>query len=125
MYKDYAQIRDSLGMTDYEVSKKTGLSKNTFYGWKRGEFEPKTQTMEKIAELFDCPVEMLTTGKMPTYYPNNEAVSIAEEIVKRKALKDLFREALGSNDDDIYFVLENLRRMNGTTKAQKKTVSVS
>ena len=41
MYKKYVALRDSKGVTDYKVSKETGITKSTFTDWKNGRSIPK------------------------------------------------------------------------------------
>ena len=58
MYKIYEQLRNERKMTDYEVSKKTGISSATLSHWKSGFYNPKVDKIQKIAELFGVPVEV-------------------------------------------------------------------
>ena len=44
-------------MTDYEVSKKTGIPTSTLSNWKAGRYKPKADKIMKIAELFEVPME--------------------------------------------------------------------
>lgn len=58
MYKIYEKLRDERHMTDYEVAKKTGISTVTLSHWKSGFYNPKIDKIQKIAELFDVPVDV-------------------------------------------------------------------
>lgn len=51
-YEKYAAIRDERGMTDYAVSKETGISASTFSEWKSGVYVPKVDKIAKICKLF-------------------------------------------------------------------------
>jgi len=58
MYAKYAEMRDKLGFTDYEVALKTGIPQSTLYDWKqRAEKVADAQTsfanLQKIAKLFE------------------------------------------------------------------------
>lgn len=57
MYAKYAELRDALGLTDYKVSKDTGISKSTLSEWKRGEYTPKTDKLLILADYFHKPLE--------------------------------------------------------------------
>lgn len=56
-YERYAEIRDSRGLTDYQVSKETGVSTATLSEWKSGKYKPKVDKLLKIADLFGISVE--------------------------------------------------------------------
>ena len=44
----YEAVRDSLGMTDYEVAKKAGIEKSTFYTWRKRSEENGYLTMGMV-----------------------------------------------------------------------------
>lgn len=58
-YERYAEIRDSRGLTDYQVSKETGVSTATLSEWKSGKYKPKVDKLLKIADLLGVSVEVL------------------------------------------------------------------
>lgn len=49
MYTKYAKIRDEKGLTDYKVSKATGIRSSTLSEWKNGRYTPKLDKIAKIA----------------------------------------------------------------------------
>lgn len=57
MYAKYVAARDEKGVTDYRVSKATGITKSTFTDWKNGRSGPKIDKLKKIADFFDKPIE--------------------------------------------------------------------
>ena len=63
MYERYAKLRDERGLTDYAVSKETGISTATLSCWKNGEYEPKVDKMLILANFFDVSIEYLLSGK--------------------------------------------------------------
>ena len=58
-YEKYARIRDERKLTDYAVSKKTGISTSTFSEWKSGKYVPKVDKLMKIALVLDVQLEKL------------------------------------------------------------------
>ncbi len=56
MYQKYEQLRNERGVTDYEVSKKTGVSTATLSEWKKGTYQPKIEKITLIAKYFGVPV---------------------------------------------------------------------
>lgn len=57
MYQRYAELRDKKGVTDYKVSKETGISKSSFSEWKSGRSKPKVEKLKKIADYFGVAIE--------------------------------------------------------------------
>ncbi len=57
MYKKYAELRDDLAVTDYEVSKQTGISTSTLTNWKYGRYTPKVDKLAVLAKYFGVSIE--------------------------------------------------------------------
>lgn len=57
IYEKYAQLRDVRGITDYRVSKDTGISTSVLSGWKTGQREPSLKTVSRLARYFNVPIE--------------------------------------------------------------------
>lgn len=56
MYEKYAELTAKRGVSDYAVSKATGIPASTFTDWKTGRSKPKVDKLIKLAEYFDVPV---------------------------------------------------------------------
>ena len=57
MYEKYSELRDKAGLTDYRVSKDTGISTATLSSWKNGNYSPKFDKLLTLAKYFGVPVE--------------------------------------------------------------------
>ena len=57
MYEKYVKLRDEKGVTDYYVAKETGIPKSTFSEWKAKKYQPKTDKLKLIADLFGVTVD--------------------------------------------------------------------
>lgn len=57
MYEHYVELRDKKGVTDYRVSKDTGITKSTFTDWKNGRSSPKLEKLSLLAKYFEVPIE--------------------------------------------------------------------
>jgi repressor LexA len=57
MYSNYAALRDEKGVSDYKVSKDTGVPASTLSDWKNGLYKPKVDKLIKLAEYFGVSVE--------------------------------------------------------------------
>jgi len=53
MYKYYAMLRDSKGLTDYAVSKLSGVGRSTLSDWKTGKHTPNFENISKIARALE------------------------------------------------------------------------
>lgn len=56
-YRKYAELRDFKNVTDYEVSKNTGVPTSTLSNWKAGRYSPKADKISKISEYLGKPIE--------------------------------------------------------------------
>ena len=56
MYKRYVARRDKKGVTEYQVSKDTGIPKSTFSEWKSGRSKPKVEKLKILADYFGVDV---------------------------------------------------------------------
>lgn len=57
LYKKYSELRDNKSVTDYEVSKKTGVQTSTLSNWKAGRYSPKVDKIKALADYFGVPIE--------------------------------------------------------------------
>ena len=57
MYNKYATLRDKAGLTDYALSKATGISTATLTNWKYGRYNPKLDKLKTLADYFGVSVE--------------------------------------------------------------------
>lgn len=58
-YEKYAGIRDSKGITDYQVSKDTGIATATLSDWKNGISKPKIDKLMILSKYFGVGIEDL------------------------------------------------------------------
>lgn len=65
MYERYCKIRDSFGLRDSDVARKTGITPSTFSDWKKGKSMPNTQKMVAIAKTLNTTVEYIVDGIDP------------------------------------------------------------
>ncbi|HCG58575.1 MAG TPA: XRE family transcriptional regulator [Lachnospiraceae bacterium] len=59
MYGTYAKIRDDRGLTDYRVSKDTGIAPATLSDWKTGKTTPKADKLYTLAKYLGVTIEDL------------------------------------------------------------------
>lgn len=59
MYSKYEELKTKKGVTDYRVSKETGVAASTLTAWKKGEYTPKADKLKRIADFFGVSIEEL------------------------------------------------------------------
>ena len=107
MYEIFEQLMKANGYTAYKVSRETGIAQSTLSDWKKGKSTPKTDKLQKIADLFNVSLHYLTTGEEKeneTYYLNEETAKMAQEIFENKELRVLFDAARNSSPEDLQTV---------------------
>lgn len=115
MYERYVRLRDSKGLRDSDVARKTGIPQSTFSDWKKGKSSPKQDKLTKIAECLGVKAEYLINGAGAFgYYFDEETLEIAQEIFENPEMRTLFDTARGSRPDDIRMVTGVLKRFKET-----------
>lgn len=72
-YARYAKIRDSLGLRDAAVAKKSNLGRSTFSDWKAGRSEPKLDKLEKISDALGVDLTALMDKDEDDYSVENQS----------------------------------------------------
>lgn len=62
MYENYAKIRDAMGLSDFEVAKRAGISRAALSRWKLGHSSPSNRTRFKLCQVLGIPPTMRFTG---------------------------------------------------------------
>lgn len=62
MYYIYEKLRDERKLSDYRVSKDTGIPTSTLTEWKHGTYTPKLDKIMRLANYFDVPVSVFING---------------------------------------------------------------
>ena len=126
MYDNYAKIRDSKGLKDYNVAKGTGISPGTFGDWKAGNYTPKVDKLQKIADFLGVSLEYLQTGKDSAkesvsgkkYYFDDATAEMAQELYQNSEMRVLFDAQRDMEPEDmkaVYnMVLALKRKERGT-----------
>lgn len=61
-YQVYTALREEAGLTDYKVAKASGVSPAVLSQWKRGDYNLKLEKLQKLAKVFQVPVETFWSG---------------------------------------------------------------
>ena len=122
MYEIFVKLCERNGVKPAQVSKETGIAQPTFTAWKKGEYTPKRDKLQLIAEYFGVSLEYLTTGKDTpkestsgaTYYFSDETAQAAQNLLENRDLRALMDAAQDSTPEEIRLATEMLIRFKGT-----------
>lgn len=100
-YETYAKIRDAAGLSDYKVSKLSGVSSATISEWGKGKYTPKDDKRKRIAEALGVTLAQLD-GDEPApdvhsnvhanrYYIDDETARLAGEMFADPDMRALFQ----------------------------------
>ena len=64
-YENFSRLCTERGVTASKVSKATGISTATLSNWKKGNYTPKQDKLQKIADYFEVSIDYLMTGSLP------------------------------------------------------------
>ncbi len=114
------QLCENRNVTPYQVAKETGISNSTFVRWRRGSYEPRISTLQKLADYFGVPVERFKEAPpapAPSDEPTaSELMEYLEMLRSRSECRMLFSLAKDATEADVrraVAVIEALRREEG------------
>lgn len=121
-YEMFKKLCDRKGLTASDVSKATGVSGATLTSWKKGDYTPKLDKLQKIADYFQVSVDYLITGRDSKkesiegteYYFSDETAEMAQEIFDDAEKRILFDAARNSRPEDLQMAADLLRRLKET-----------
>ncbi len=120
MYENYERIIKSRGLTNYKVSKDTGIAQSVLSTWKTKGAIPRLDKLQILAEYLGVSVDYLigvpNTGQQndTQWYINEETARIAQEIYEDPNKRALFYAARDSRPEDLKMAAEMLERFKET-----------
>ena len=90
MFEILDELMKEKGITIYKLSKDTGISSTTFYAWRKGDYTPKREKIELIADYFGVTYDYLigkqktvVTNKIPIlgYVPCGIPIEAVEDVL--------------------------------------------
>ena len=113
MYERFKKLLDERGCKTSQVCKETKIDPSTFSHWKAGDYEPKPQTIKKIADYFDVPISYFYSDEpsldfiveiedeYPTYFealrnkiPNDRVIHYEQVFSKMLDLSEQDRQTI-------------------------------
>lgn len=112
-YEIFAKLCENAHVRPSAVSKATGIAPATLTAWKKGEYTPKNNKLQLIADYFGVTLEYLTTGRSE-YYINPDTAEKAQELFENPEMRLLFDAARNSRPEDLQLAADLLRRLKDT-----------
>lgn len=115
-FEVFAKLCEQNGVTANQVAKATGVSSATITSWKKGEYKPKIDKLQKIADYFGVSISFLNSGDVRDgYYLDPKTAKASQEVFDDKNLQLLFKAARGARPEYIKMaarLLEDMKRTN-------------
>lgn len=116
-YERFAALCQERNVTAAAVSRATGIATATLSNWKKGNYTPKTDKLQKIADYFGVPITYFTDPDgvenfehQESYYVNAETAALAQKLLSDPNYRILFDAAEDSRPEDLQMVADLLRR---------------
>lgn len=79
-FENFNRLVTACGTTYSHVSKETGISKATISAWKKGEYTPKIDKLQKIADYFEVPLDDLVSHESKDDDVSQHVLEIVNKI---------------------------------------------
>ncbi len=101
MYYIYDNLLKKKNVSNYKVSKETGITQTTLSAWKNGKITPKTDTLQKIADYFGVSLDYLTGhSKSNSFENDNKEIKSTRIPVLGKVSAGIPIEAIENYEGD-------------------------
>ena len=114
MYEKFEKLLNARGEKTANVADATGISRPTFSAWKKGEYTPKADKIQLIADYFEVPVGYFYDDADPEYYINEETAALAEEMAIKPGLRRLFDASRDLSEDSLKMFAEMINTFKKT-----------
>lgn len=105
-YENFKKLCENKGVKPADVSKATGVATATLSSWKNGNYVPKQDKLQLIADYFNVSVDYLITGK-ESEAQIDVALTNMDNRIKEYALK-----LADMPEDKQKLVLELIEKLN-------------
>ena len=127
MYERFNKILQEKGLTAYKVAKDTGVSRSTLAAWKKKEYTPKLDKLQKLANYLGVSIQYLTgesneiddTQQMQApngYYVDKETAEYAEMLRTRPGARLLFSAVKDISKEDMQKAVEYIEFLKSKNK---------
>ena len=118
MYENYERILKERGLTNYKVSKDTGIAQSVLSTWKTKGTTPRVDKLQILAEYLGVSVDYLLGVQQDVqtegYYFDDETAQFAQEIFDNPNLRALLDAARVISKEDQKFLVDMAIRFKET-----------
>lgn len=115
MYSNYERIINAKGLTNYKVSKDTGIAQSVLSNWKNKGTTPRPEKLQILADYLGVSVDYLLGVQTDEhYYVDNETARIAQEIFDDPDKRALFDATADCPPEYLRIASDMLRRLKET-----------
>ncbi len=82
MYTIFEQLCQANNISQYQVSKATGIPQSTLSTWKKRGTDLSSDKMQIIADFFNVSLEYLVSGRSSSDVPSNDVIEINDHDLK-------------------------------------------
>lgn len=116
MYSIFEKLCKERNVTPYRVGKETGITTATFSHWKKGNYTPKQEKLEKIANYFGVSLDYLITGEEQKSNFDTENAELLLKIHKDTKLLAALEKYFELPDDRKKLIVDNINMLSGGEK---------
>ena len=115
MYENYERIIQAKGLTNYKVSKDTGITQSVLSTWKTKGTIPKADKLQILADYLGVSVDyLLGVQTNEHHYVDDETARIAQEIFQDPDRRALFEASADCPPEYLRIASDMLRRLKET-----------
>lgn len=115
MYENYERILIAKGLTNYKVSKDTGIAQSVLSTWKTRGTTPRVDKLQILADYLGVTVDYLLGVQTDAHhYIDNETARIAQEIFDNPDKRALFEATEDCPPEYLRIASDMLRRLKET-----------
>lgn len=113
LYEKFEKLINERGIKTADVAEATGIKKPTFTAWKKGEYTPKADKIQKIADYLNVPISYFYEDP-EQYYDNEETAALAEAMAIKPGLRILFDASKDLSEDNLKMFAEIINTFKKT-----------
>ena len=88
--KRLKELRKETGLSQYEVAKRIGFSRGQLANYEQGQREPDYQSLEKLADFYDCSTDyLLGRTYMRNYNKDSSEIDLLVDVEKGLKVEEL------------------------------------
>lgn len=115
MYENYERILIAKGLTNYKVSKDTGIAQSVLSTWKTRGTTPRVDKLQILADYLGVTVDYLLGVQTDAHhYIDNETARIAQDIFDNPDKRALFEATEDCPPEYLRIASDMLRRLKET-----------